>query len=466
MVRRSQSPRLKLNESESNKLIHRRKDLSLRLIIFNRRPEVALASFSMSRANRSHLVATMKSPVLMALLVVCLCEVGAALVTKESSVPFQATAGIKGLSGKVQQRQQSQQQQEIDHSRLIGRSQPKRPQGSLPLPSSSSTTSSSSIPLSTLIPSTRLGPFFRRQSEPLNAEAEKVSTTSDDATAAQSGFWLDNELTLSDDLTDDTSNGRPFNWQGAQLDRSQESEQPEIAALSTWQHRLRLHPEPSRVGAWHQQPPSLPTPDLQQLSGKSLFHGQQVLTPSNNPHPTYKEEGDASNPQNQPSARRTNQTGYEDTNDNLLLIPLWPKRSIDVKKSDRENRSKNNHKEKSETANAGMVAPTPTKGNKGKNSRKQQHQQQKQHQQQDSSHRQSLGGAAGVATSGTRKALPHEHSRVAAERVSSTPDVSRMNRNLASQFLLRSPRENRQYDVPIIGESPKIISAFCPGFYI
>ena len=30
--------------------------------------------------------------------------------------------------------------------------------------------------------------------------------------------------------------------------------------------------------------------------------------------------------------------------------------------------------------------------------------------------------------------------------------ISRMNHNLAAQFLLRSPRENRPYDVPVIGK--------------
>ena len=144
--------------------------------------------------------------------------------------------------------------------------------------------------------------------------------------------------------------------------------------------------------------------------------------------------------------QQTNQTQDE----NLLLLPLWPKRSAsEMKKSDRENnRNRNaaNRKEKTESSNGngGMVS---SKGNKAKGSRKQQQQQQHS---QESSHRPFSGAAATSGIDGV--ATQHEHNGRSSGGSSATPDVNRMNRNLATQFLLRSPRENRQYDVPIIGK--------------
>ena len=200
-----------------------------------------------------------------------------------------------------------------------------------------------------------------------------------------------------------------LNWHEAQLARLHGLGPAEIAALSTWQHKLRLHPLPNRLATWHHQSPSFSRP----LYGATKASSQQVLTPFD--HVDTKGA--------RPNATLTRD---DDASDNLLLMPLWPKRSPDNKKSDRDNNRNRNAANRKDKSDA--------KGGKGaKASRKQQQQQQQEAQQ----HRDGV--------------VQHEHGGRQGGS-SPTSDVNRINRNLATQFLLRSPRENRQYDVPIIGE--------------
>ena len=396
-----------------------------------------------------------------ACLVMCLCDVGAVLVAKENSVPSSNSNGPKPIA--PQQRQQQQQQQE----RPTRRSQPE---------------------------DERLRQVDDDQSsddtqwvEPIALAAAARRQQLDDA-ATQPDYWRDNEVITApaggvvqqqqqqqvggEDMVEQQQEQQEqeqqLNWHEAQLARLHGLGPAEIAALSTWQHKLRLHPLPNRLATatWHHQSPSSFSSERRPLSaahgpsvvGKSTASrnsnssSQQVLTPFDNVDnrptgPTYKLERAAIN---------NNQTTRPEDSDNLLLLPLWPKRSAlgDAnKKSDREN---NNQRNRNNAANRKEKTESPTKGGgKGsKGSRKQQQQQQQEQQQH---------GRGSSATPDGVVQL-HEHNGLRPGGSSPTSDVNRMNRNLATQFLLRSPRENRQYDVPIIGKSKTLCRSFIPYF--
>lgn len=468
-------------------------------------PPVCNSSSSSSRpsmlrpaAMRSRRDATTRSSAaLVALLALCLCEVGSVLVAKESAAVQQPGAGVKSMlsPANVQPHQTWQQHPEKERSapRSVRRSQsagwiqseenddhPYVPHSKASSSQPSSSSSSSSA--------TWIEPLLRQQWEPMSSsdEPEEMTAaglndvmTSEAVAVAKPVSWRDNELVApsSVDQVDGSKSGvQQLNWHEAQLARLHGLGPAEIAALSTWQHKLRLHPLPNRLIAttgWqhqHHQPPSFSPRNLLPLNGgshgpKSSLHSQQVLTPFDDDAdvPPGKLGGNGGNGGNgggghHPLNRlqyvqQSNQTQPDESQDNLLLLPLWPKRSTsDMKKSDRENNRNrngaNNRKEKSEAANAGQVPGG--KGNKAKGSRKQQQQQHSQDS--SSSHRPFSGAAAGASVLDGAALQQHEHNGRPSGGSSPTPDVNRMNRNLATQFLLRSPRENRQYDVPIIGK--------------
>jgi hypothetical protein len=399
-------------------------------------------------------VSTRSSATLIGLLIfLCLCEVGSVLVAKESAA---VQGALKPLSANVQH-QTWQPNQDKDRSHMIRRSQSgwiHSEESDLPY---AYTESGSSLPSTSSSSATWIEPLFRQQWDPMSSSANHETKSSNDVTAdavvSNSGYWRDNELVPVSDQVESKNGVQQLNWHEAQLARLHGLGPAEIAALSTWQHKLRLHPLPNRLMAttgWNHQPPSFLPRNLLPLSGgpKSSIHSQQVLTPFDDADAPANKL--SNNPMNRHQyVQQTNQTQDE----NLLLLPLWPKRSAsEMKKSDRENnRNRNaaNRKEKTESSNGngGMVS---SKGNKAKGSRKQQQQQQHS---QESSHRPFSGAAATSGIDGV--ATQHEHNGRSSAGSSATPDVNRMNRNLATQFLLRSPRENRQYDVPIIGKPIK-----------
>lgn len=403
-------------------------------------PPVCSPSARPSRRN----VTTRSSAALMALLVLCLCEVGSVLVAEESAA---VQGAVKPQSANAQH-QTWQQHQEKERPRTVRRSQPGWIQ-----PEESDDQSYAGKGSSSPLPSSSaawIEPLVRQQWEPMVAEQESAGSN-DARSEAKGGSWRDNELAPAGDQVDGRSDVQQLNWHEAQLARLHGLGPAEIAALSTWQHKLRLHPLPNRLiattGWHHHQPPSFSPRNLLPLNGgspKSSLRSQQVLTPFDDANvPAGKLGG--SHPRLQ-YVQQSNQT-QDEGNENLLLLPLWPKRS-DMKKSDRENNRNRNAANRKEKAEAGNAGPAASKGNKAKGSRKQQ-----QHSQESSQHR-PFSGATSAATSAMDAAAmqQHEHNGRPSGGSSPTPDVNRMNRNLATQFLLRSPRENRQYDVPIIGK--------------
>lgn len=402
----------------------------------------------MSRATRPrHRVITRSSAALIGLLILGLCEVGTVLVAKESAAVH---SGRRPLSDKAQQ-QTWHQHQEKDGLRTIRRSQSGWDQPA-ELERPSIFQDSSSLPSS----APWIDPFLRHQRNPVIPNRGKETAPPDGADAGvPPGYWRDDELDAAGDQAESRSNLQQLNYHEAQLARLHGLGPAEISALSSWQHKLRLHALPNRLPAttgWHYQPPSfLPKNSLPLYgSSKSSLHSQQVLTPFDDADIANSQGNERnSHPLTQQLVHQFNQSKL-DASDNLLLLPLWPKRSAsEMKKSDRENnknRNAANRKEKME-AGSGNMAQASSKG-KAKSSRKQQQQQQHF---QESSHRQLSG--VGAAVPGAAGAIQHEHNGRPSAGSSSTPDVNRMNRNLATQFLLRSPRENRQYDVPIIGKS-------------
>ena len=117
---------------------------------------------------------------------------------------------------------------------------------------------------------------------------------------------------------------------------------------------------------------------------------------------------------------------------NDTQTPTWPKRSalVEMKKPEKEagkSRGQGYSRKAEQSGKAGKQG--------GKSARRQQSQE-------------SVPHFDGPATNKGKDASPYEQHANRAP----PPDVSRINRNLATQFLLRSPRENRQYDVPIIGK--------------
>ncbi|XP_057374217.1 uncharacterized protein LOC130695107 [Daphnia carinata] len=400
---------------------------------------------SMSRASRPrHRVITRSSAALIGLLILGLCEVGTVLVAKESAAAVHN--GRRQLSDKAQQ---ETWHQEKDRLRTVRRSQAGWVQAA-ELEHATALRDSSALSSSS---ATWIESFLRHQRDPvISNRAEEPSSADAAMDAVPPAYWR--ELDAAADEADSRSGVQQLNWHEAQLARLHGLGPAEIAALSSWQHKLRLHSLPNRLTAttgWHYQPPSFLPKNMQPLYGgpKSSLHSQQVLTSVDDADAVLANTPANSHPFAHQFVHQANQSKAE-ASENLLLLPLWPKRSSsDAKKSDREsnkNRNAANRKEKME-AGIGNVAPASGKGSKTKGSRKQQQQQQQQQQHvQESPHRPMSGGAVG----GAGGAIQHEHSVRPSAASSSTPDVNRMNRNLATQFLLRSPRENRQYDVPII----------------
>jgi len=186
-----------------------------------------------------------------------------------------------------------------------------------------------------------------------------------------------------------------LNWREAQLAHLHGLGPAEISALSTWQHRL----QPGH----HQHP-------TQSKRLAAATHGDH------HPglHHAATSDGHVKGDVNQ---LNSSQSRENETRRDANLLPLWPKRSaaINSKVSGVGGaRGDRNRSRKEDAAKKGKVS-----------SRKKQQQEEG---------RRGRGRDANGAHQST-----------------SVPDnVSRMNRNLATQFLLRSPRENRQYDVPII----------------
>ena len=445
-------------------------------------------------------MATVKRAAIVAWLVLFLTvspRAGAATDGKEA-VTFQATA--KPLPS---QQVQSNHQGMEGHSRPIRRTQSNvgwailseeespvagRPQGAFRPLSTTDFPSADQTALRASDPLTRgqWDPIFEADKEPVSVDdvapaigAPAMQSPSPSSSSSSTSFWRDNELTSVDDsgIDDRDANAQQLNWHEAQLARLHGLGPAEIAALSTWQHRLKINPLPNRVAAWHHQPPPFSQPRnlLLPLYGKptvAIQHRQQQVVSGFDSADinTYKLEDSHQNHNNiyfHPSAHKSNnqtRTYIQEPSDNLLLLPLWPKRSADTKKSERENKNRNaaGRKEKTEptTASSNQQGSTNPKNTKSKNSRKQQQQQQHQqhqHQAKETSHRPTPGvGSDSTVPSGSaikEGVVQHQHGRSFPGSSSSSPDVSRMNRNLATQFLLRSPRENRQYDVPIIGKS-------------
>ncbi|KAI9557104.1 hypothetical protein GHT06_016901 [Daphnia sinensis] len=402
---------------------------------------------SMSRAGRPrHRVITRSSAALIGLLVLGLCEVGTVLVAKESAAAVPYNGRSRQLSDKAQQ-QGTWHHQEKDRLRPVRRNNQAGWIQAAEAERPTTLQDSSSLPSSS---ATWIEPFLRHQRDPVMSNRADDATSPDAAMDAvpPPAYWRE----LDSDEADGRSGVQQLNWHEAQLARLHGLGPAEIAALSSWQHKLRLHSLPNRLAAgWHYQPPSFLPKNVLPLYGgpKSTLHSQQVLTTLDDADAVNSLADKAAN--SHPFAHQfvhlANQS-KADASENLLLLPLWPKRSSpDAKKSDREgtkNRSAANRKEKME-AGMGNVAPASGKGGKTKGSRKQQQQQQQHFQ--ESPHRPVSGVGAVVGAAGS---IQHEHNVRPSAASSSTPDVNRMNRNLATQFLLRSPRENRQYDVPII----------------
>lgn len=189
-----------------------------------------------------------------------------------------------------------------------------------------------------------------------------------------------------------------LNWREAQLAHLHGLGPAEISALSTWQHRL----QPGR-----QQHPTQSKRLMPPAAAGSGNHHQGL-------HHATTSDGHVKGDANQ---FNSSQSRENETRRDANLLPLWPKRSAAT--NNKVNgvsgtRGDRNRSRKEDAAKKGKVS-----------SRKKQ--------QQEESRR-----ARGRDANG-------------AHQSTSVPDnVSRMNRNLATQFLLRSPRENRQYDVPII----------------
>ena len=283
----------------------------------------------MLRAIRSrHGVTTRSSAALIGLLILCLCEVGSVVVAKESA----AVQGVlKPLSENVQH-QTWQQHQEKDRLRTIRRSESGWIHSEESDRPYAYKESGSSLPSSSSSSATWIEPLLRQQWDPMSSSAEQETTSNDvtaDAVIGKPGYWRDNELAPAGDQVEGKNGVQQLNWHEAQLARLHGLGPAEIAALSTWQHKLRLHPLPNRLMAttgWHHQSPSFLSRNLLPLNGspKFPFHSQQVLTPfddvpgnklgNNNPINRHQH------------VQQTNQT-QDEINENLLLLPLWPKRS-------------------------------------------------------------------------------------------------------------------------------------------
>lgn len=282
-------------------------------------------------------------------------------------------------------------------------------------------------------------PLFRR---PWN-EDSSISSRNDEYQNYQgpsdpsdsSEYWQENNAISSANQDVDVHSIEQLNWRDSQLARLHGLGPAEIAALSSWQNRLRMNSLPKRI-----------TERLSKEQVKSTSRSLPWISTDSALFPqvlTTEIQADHNNLASKDLTDETRQTNQ--TQDDEDILPMWPKRSSNANKIDKENsnkvRNSSNRKEKSESSGG-------NKGGKGKGTNRKQQQIK-----QETSRRHISEEAVGIDISGTDGA--HENSKSSSGSSGQAADVSRLNRNLATQFLLRSPRENRQYDVPIIGEKKK-----------
>lgn len=275
---------------------------------------------------------------------------------------------------------------------------------------------------------------YRRpfDSKYLNLEEEEApgSTAASAAAAAAVTYLQGNDLRNplnnnnidDDDDVDDVDDPElgQLNLHEAQLARLHGLGPAEIEALYNWQQRMRIPPifnrNPHHSDSNVAMKRSRAAAGAQDLAGIKRAPLNSADTPTLNDPANLKEEAE-------PLLNYTSETPA-----------TWPKRSAsEMKKPEKDGKARNGgygRKEKTDGANNKAA-----KG--GKNPRRQQSQESVPHL--DNPANKGKDGAGGA------------HERVRGQGAAA-PDVSRINRNLATQFLLRSPRENRQYDVPIIGK--------------
>ena len=301
-------------------------------------------------------------------------------------------------------------------------------------------------------------PLFRRtawneESSPLSYRDNELKND-DGLSDSSSEYWQENEDVPSANQAADVTNIDQLNWRDSQLARLHGLGPAEIAALSSWQNRLRLHSLPKRIT--ERVPPNQDQEQEQEKIKSSSSPRNfpwistdatllpRVLTPQHRLGGNDdKLETGLSDAERQTNLTRDNTINEQD------VLQLWPKRSSNPNKIDKENNSKtrnaSSRKEKSEQNNGATIGSGNKGGGKGKGSNRKQQQVK-----QESSHRHISEENVGIGADGVHE--QQQHSKSSQGSSNQAADVSRLNRNLATQFLLRSPRENRQYDVPIIGE--------------
>ena len=325
----------------------------------------------------------------------------------EETVPGDAAASRipRTLAQPHPQHQQSaqQQQQQQQHVRVVRRSQKELPD--MLMKERSSWRLAGSVPAADRWHEAVSLPVDHWQRMNVVRPAHNQVADDDEADAA--------------DEDEDESVDR-LNWREAQLARLHGLGPAEIEALSSWQHRFKVHPLAKRLN-----------------QGKSL--GGQSKT-SQAYRPWMQLEPSHSIIVND-VVNRSNAVSADSP-------PLWSKRSFNNNNSNgKANKEGKAIKDKANNRNAANGNDPAAKG-KGKSSRKQQQQQQA-----------AAAAAAAAAVSSLDQQTSGGKDRPTLSQLPpvAVDGVSRMNRNLAAQFLLRSPRENRQYDVPIIGECARCL---------
>jgi len=355
----------------------------------------------------------MKRVVLFSWIALCLCGLGSILAAEkdnpEVSVGVSLTASDKQSSGK----------EHLDFHHATRQ---------LPDVESSDTSS----------PSLSSGwnePLFRRPWNDdssisyRNDEYQNYQGPSDPSDPSEN--WQENEISSANQDVN-VNSIEQLNWRDSQLARLHGLGPAEIAALSSWQNRLKMHSLPKRItDRLSKEQVKSSSRSLPWISTDSALFPQVLNAEIQAEHNNLASK-------DLPETRQTNQT--QDDED---ILPLWPKRSSNANKIEKENNKvrnrDSNRKEKSESSGGNKG------GGKGKGANRKQ-----QPIKQEPSHRHISEEAVGIDVSGTDG--DHENSKSSSGSSGKAADVSRLNRNLATQFLLRSPRENRQYDVPIIGE--------------
>lgn len=248
----------------------------------------------------------------------------------------------------------------------------------------------------------------------------------DEQQIANSRNSEENELAARLAAADDEQ----LNWRDSQLARLHGLGPAEIAALSSWQEQQRrsrlLHSQPKRL---------VPAPAVESALPRAASSSSNRFQAS--PSSTTTNSVDAT----------TNKSRVdEEANALPWSPPATSKRngkSEPTRESSNKINSRNgvNRKEKAENSSS------PGKSGKSKGSRKQQQQPQE-----PAAMPQHPGR---ITDTGSGSLDGTAYGRASGVAMPVGDNVSRINRNLAAQFLLRSPRENRQYDVPIIGKSIK-----------